>query len=799
MLIRYWLLFLGFQAFAWVIGHGTVWSQVKYTLSGQVRDEETGEDLVGVRVTVGASAGAITNEYGFFSITMPEGTYQMVVFYPGYRRDTLSVSLNQNVRQDIKLGLETYGYGPVLIEDKASGENVTSTEMSTQTMSLREIKNLPAFMGEVDVIRMIQLLPGVSGVGEGITGYYVRGGQSNQNLVLLDNTTVYNASHLLGFFSVFNADALRDEYKLYKGGIPAQYGTRLSSVLDLHMREGNDQTFQASGGLGLISSRLTLEGPIAKDKASFIVSGRRTYADLFLRLSGDENIRNTQLYFYDFNAKANWRVTEKDRLFISGYFGRDVFGFRQLFGNDWGNATGSLRWNHLFSDKLFANTTLLASDFIYGFDAKTFTGEDFKFSSGIRDYGLKHDLTWFASPNQEWKFGIDVTMHRFNPGVFTPEAGSFLLPFEPQPDHAIESAVYASNEHKMGDRLALSYGLRWSQFAQLGPGEEFSYNPDFTEVLDTSSFETGEVIQFYQGLEPRAAARFTIDSYSSLKASYMRTFQYLHLASNSTASFPWDIWVPSSRHIRPQLADQVSAGYFRNFFENQIEGSVELYYKWMGNQIDFKNGAELLLNPTLETEILIGRGWAYGAEVLIRKPMGRLSGWIGYTLSKSMREIEGINEGNPYFSNNDRRHDVSVVASWQATPRLNVGATWVYGTGRPVTFPVGVYQLDSLFVPYYGERNGSRLPDNHRLDLSVTIQGKPKTDADPKRKLESSWNFSLYNAYGRRNAFSIDFREEKQQRPVPGQPGVTEEVTVRQAYKLYLFRWVPSVTWNFHF
>lgn len=779
---------------------GIVAAQTRHTLSGYIRDANSGEDLVGARVFVPTvNAGAYANEYGFFSLTLPEGDYKVIVSYMSFADDTVQIALRKDIVQNFELGESAVSVAAVEITDKANDENVKNVEMSTAKMSIKELKHLPAFMGEVDVIRTIQLMPGVSGVGEGITGYYVRGGQTNQNLVLLDNATVYNASHLLGFFSVFNADALRDEYKLYKGGIPAEYGTRLSSVLDLHMKEGNAKEFGFSGGIGAISSRLTIEGPIAKDKASFVVSGRRTYADVFLKLARDPNIQNTKLYFYDFNAKANWRISEKDRLFLSGYFGQDVFGFRGTFGNDWGNATGTLRWNHLFSDKLFANTTLIGSDFFYGFDAQTFTGEKFNFNSGVRDYGIKHEITWFANPKNQLKFGVDGTLHRFNPGVFKPEKPNFLVPFTPQPDHAVETAIYASNEHNLSDRLSLNYGLRWSQFAQIGPGEEYTYDAGMVNHLDTTVYNKGDIIKFYQGLEPRASMRWIADARSSIKASYMRTYQYLHLASNSTASFPWDIWVPSSRHIKPQYADQVSAGYFRNLAENKVEASVELYYKWMYNQIDFKNGAELLLNPTLETEILFGRGWAYGAEFLVRKTQGRLTGWVGYTLSKSMRQIDGINDDQPYFANNNRLHDLSVVAGYALSPRVNLGATFVYGRGRPVTFPIGGYQLDSVFVPLYGPRNGDRMPDQHRLDLSVTIDGRPRMDSEKKRRLGSSWNFSVYNAYGRRNAFSIDFREEKKQVPVDGQPGVFEEVTTRQAYKIYLFRWVPSITWNFRF
>lgn len=776
---------------------GSAWGQ-KSTLSGYVRDASTGEDLVGASIFVPSEGiGAYSNEYGFFSLTLPNGSYQVVVSYLSYLSDTISLDLTTDQSKILEMRPEDVKVATVEITDQVDDENVKGLEMSTEKINLKQIRKLPAFMGEVDVVRSIQLLPGVQGVGEGITGYYVRGGNSNQNLILLDEATVYNASHLLGFFSVFNADALRDEYKLYKGGIPAQYGTRLSSVLDLKMREGNAKEYHAAGGIGAISSRATIEGPIAKDKASFIASGRRTYADVFLLLSRNEDLRSTKLYFYDLNLKANWRINEKNRIFASGYFGRDVFQFRNVFGNDWGNRTATLRWNHLFSDKLFSNTTLIYSDFDYGFEASAFTGEAFNYASGIRDGSVKEDITWFATPDLLVKFGGEATLHRFNPGVFTPEENTFLEELATDPDFALEGAAYLSFEHTLSKRFSMLYGLRYSLFEQIGPGEEYTYSPGFETILDTTQFETGQVIQHYGGFEPRIAGRFILDENSSLKASYMRTRQYLHLVSNSTASFPWDIWVPSSRHIEPQVADQVAVGYFRNFMDNQLEGSIELYYKDLQNQVDFKNGAELFLNPTLETEILVGEGESYGAEFLIKKPRGKLTGWVGYTLSRTTRQIEGINDGNPYPANSDRRHDVSFVSSYQIHPRVNIGLTWVYATGSPITLPVGVYVLDSNLVPVYGARNSDRMPDYHRMDLSVTLDGKPRETKG--RKLESSWNFSLYNVYGRRNAFSYDFREESEERPVEGQPGVTEDVKIRRAYKVYLFRWVPSVTWNFNF
>lgn len=776
---------------------GMVQGQSKYTFSGYVQDAASGEDVIGASLAVlEAKTGAITNEYGFFSVRLEPGQYTILLRSIGYQPDTFQIDLQEDYQRTYKMLEVGFEVGTVEITDIADDENIRSIEMSTEKMSLKTIKRLPAFMGEVDVIRSIQLLPGVQGVGEGITGYYVRGGQANQNLILLDETTVYNASHLLGFFSVFNSDALRDEFKLYKGGIPAQYGTRLSSVLDLKMKEGNNKKFGASGGIGLISSRLTVEGPLVEDKASFILSGRRTYGDLFLRLSPNEDINTTRLYFYDFNAKANWRISEKDRIFLSGYFGRDVFKFRDVFANNWGNSTATLRWNHLFSSRLFSNTTFLFSDFDYGFEAQTFTGESFLYGSGIRDYGVREDLTWFARPGFQLKFGGDLVLHRFNPGVFKPEENTFLQELAADPDYALEGAVYVQAEHKVSDRLSMGYGMRYSIFNQIGPGEEYNFTPDYEGILDTTQFADGALIQHYGGFEPRLGARFILNENSSLKASYMRTRQYLHLLGNSTASFPWDIWVPSSRHIKPQIADQVAAGYFHNFLDNRMEGSMEVYYKDMQNQLDFKNGAELFLTNTLETEILNGVGKSYGMELMLRKTRGKLTGWVGYTLSRSLRQIDGINRGDWYSANQDRRHDISVVATWQLTPRWNVGGTWVFASGQPTTFPIGAYQLGGNLVPLYGDRNSSRMPAYHRMDLSVTIDGKPR-DNEARRKFENSWNVSVYNAYGRRNVFSYDFREESREEVLPD--GEIETITERKAFKLYLFRWVPSVTWNFNF
>lgn len=770
--------------FLFLIG-SIVSAQSKYTLSGYVKDAQTGEDIISCKVSVPeVKAGTMTNEYGYYSLTLPAGVYKVVFNYFN-KPDTVTVTLDKDVKLDHVLNEKSVELETVTIEDKAPDENVKSTDMSTNTMDVEMVKKLPALMGEVDVVRTIDLLPGVQSVGEGITGYYVRGGQTNHNLIVLDEAPVYNASHILGFFSVFNSDALRSEYKLYKGGIPAQYGGRLASVLDLRMKEGNAKKFSGTGGIGLISSRLTLEAPLVKDKCSFMVSGRRTYGDLFLLASKNPDTRATRAYFYDLNAKINYKISDKDRIFLSGYFGRDVFKFRESFSNDWGNATATLRWNHLFSDKLFSNTSLIFSDFKYGFELEFFGNDRFKYRSGIRDYNFKTDFDFFMNPKNEIRFGANVILHDFDPGVFEPVGDStYLTPLKLNHDYAIESAIYINNDQTITTRLSLNYGLRYSWFENIGPGEEYTYSADKETILDTTEYKGFQKMNLYHGIEPRVALRYIVDEFSSVKASYNRTRQYVHQASNTTASFPWDVWVPSSVHIPPQVADQIALGYFRNFLGNKMETSVEVYYKPMKGQIDFRNGANLILNPTVEREILSGSGLAYGLELFVKKNSGRFTGWIGYTLSKVTRQIEGINDNEVYVANNDRRHDLSVVANWQLTRRLNVSGVWVYSTGAPLTMPVGKQEIEGKPVLVYGPRNNFRMPDYHRFDFSLNLDPSPEKAAN--KKFHSSWNFACYNAYGRRNAWAITIEE-----------GETDGVLI--AKKLFLFRWVPSITWNFNF
>lgn len=755
----------------------TTWdlsAQESNTLSGYIRDGETGEALIGATVFLPEiRKGAYANEYGFYSVTVPEGNYLVQYRFLGYETDTSRMDLSSSVREDIELFPYEAEVEEVVISSKGAADNVQSTEMGVTQLTIKDIKKVPVLFGETDVLKTIQLLPGVKPAGEGSSGFYVRGGGTDQNLILLDEAPVYNASHLLGFFSVFNGDAINST-KLYKGNQPAEYGGRLSSTLDIRMKDGNSKEWGVSGGLGLISSRLTVEGPIVQDKSSFMVSGRRTYADAFLAFSSDSNLNSSQLYFYDINAKANYKIGEKDQLFLSGYFGRDVFGFQDQFGIDWGNATATLRWNHLFNDKLFLNSSLIFSDYDYSININQ---ADASITSGIQDWNLKEDFSYYANSQNTFKFGVNAIYHTFVPGIVEigdaeNEGGRAL-----ENRYALETAAYLSHDLSLGESFKLSYGLRYSNFTVLGPGTFYQYDAE-GNVSDSTVFGSNEVVKNYGGLEPRVSATYVLDQQSSIKASYARNRQYVHLLSNSTSTTPTDVWVPSSEIVEPEIADQLSVGYFRNFDDNRWEASVELYYKDLQNQIEYKNGADLFLNETVESQLVFGTGESYGAEFLLRKTAGKWTGWVSYTLSRTTRQFDEINDGKAFSARQDRTHDVSVVAIYEPSPKWSFSGSWVYYTGDAVTFPTGSYVVDNQLVSLYTERNSYRMPDYHRLDLSATWFGKnPNT----------SLNASLYNAYGRKNAFTIDFQESETE------PGTLEAV------KTYLFRWVPSLTWNFQF
>lgn len=761
-------------------------SQSKITISGQITDSTNGESLIGATVKLAESnLGCSSNEYGFFSLSLSPGKHALEVFYVGYNRKTIYVNTAEpQAKLRIQLSPSSVSLNEVKIEGKAASKNVESVEMSTINMPIAQIKKIPAFLGEVDIIKAIQLLPGVSTAGEGSSGFFVRGGNVDQNLILLDEANVYNAAHLFGFFSVFNPDAVKD-VKLYKGGIPARYGGRLASVLDVRMSEGNLKKFEANGGIGLLSSRLTLQAPIVKDKGSFLISGRRTYIDAFLKLSNNPDIKNNQLYFYDFNAKANWKFNENNRVYLSGYFGRDIFGIQDdLAKIGWGNATATARWNHIFSEKLFSNTTLIYSNYDYTLGA-TEGLDKFEWNSNIEDFNLKYDLNYFASNNDVWRAGISSTHHRFKPGNINIQLDSgATFDFNLDASSALESAVYLEREHKI-ERFTLSYGLRYTLFQNIGKGTEYVLNAE-GEVSDTIYHPTGKIYNTYNGLEPRFGLNYLIDENSSLKSSYNRMRQHAQLASNSTASSPLDIWFLASPNVKPQIADQIAAGYFRNFNNNAIEASVEVYYKWMQNSIDFKNQADLLLNQELEAELRFGRSFAYGAEFFVRKNEGALTGFISYTLSRVTKviDVDATLPGTEiYPAKYDKTHDIAVVLAYELNDKWSFGSSFVYATGLAATFPSGKFFYKGVLIPSYTERNGGRLPAYHRLDISASLKPTKK----PKQKWESEWVFGIYNVYNRHNTYSINFKQNA------SNPRVTE------AEKFYLFPIIPSVTYNFKF
>ncbi len=754
----------------------------RITISGHIKDAGTGEDLIGATVYVTElENGSISNSYGFYSLSLPPGEYTLRFSYVGYQNLEIKQKFEQNITLDIKLKTASQVLKEFEVTAKRSDENVKAPEMSVVKMDVKSINKIPALMGEVDIIKAIQLLPGVQSTSEGSSGFSVRGGSPDQNLILLDEATVYNPSHFLGFFSVFNNDAIKD-VKLYKGDLPAEYGGRLSSVLDVRMKDGNSNHYAGTGGIGLISSRLTLEGPIVKDKAAFIVSGRRTYADLFLPLSKDENVRKSKLYFYDLNAKLNYMFNENNRLYLSGYFGRDVFK-NQFAYMKIGNGTATARWNHLFSPKLFSNFTTIYSNYDYNLGTESENdANSFVWTSNLQDIKFKADFTYYLNPNNTLRFGLSSTYHIFNPGAARgTSANSLFTEYALPRNYALESGIYLSNEQNIGSRLTLNYGLRFSLFQNIGPGTVYHYDALFN-LQDSSVYKKGDFYNTYHGIEPRLGMTFILNEISSIKASYAHTNQYLQLAQNSTAGTPLDIWYSSSPNVKPQAADQIALGYFRNFKQNKIETSVEVYYKNMGNAIDFKDHAQLLLNKYLEGELRFGKAWAYGIEFLIKIPEGRLNGWISYTYSRTFRKFTDINNGNKYPAPYDAPNDVSLVLNYDLSKRLSISANWVYATGKPVTFPTGRAVIEGAIVPIYSDRNAYRMIDYHRLDLSVTLKGK-----DRGKRFNGEWVFSVYNAYNRHNAWAINFVQDS------ANPDVT------YAEKTYLFGIIPSATYNFKF
>jgi len=753
--------------FLFFLGTALAFSQEKFTISGTISEAETGETLIGVNVIIPSlQTGTVTNQYGYYSITLPKGEYEIVYSSIGFAAQKVQISLSENVKKDLALTTDTESLDEVIIEANNERLNVRSSQMSANTLSTTTIKKIPVVLGEVDVIKAITLLPGVTSAGEGASGFNVRGGAADQNLILLDEATLYNSSHLFGFFSVFNPDAIKD-LTLYKGGIPARYGGRVSSVLDIYQKDGNKREYHASGGIGLVASRLLLEGPIKKDVASFLVGGRSSYAHLFLPLFDNDNVA----YFYDLNAKLSYNLNDNNRLFLSGYFGRDVFEISDSFANSFGNTTLNLRWNHLFSNKLFSNLSLIYSDYYYGLELKFV---EFDFDSGIRNFNLKYDFTHYISNNIDLRYGINSIYYKFNPGDVTPTTeDSGINPFKLTDKYAWENAAYVDAEIELSDRISIQAGLRLSTFNRLGQDELFLYEDDnpiiYNESLDiyqkakpidTVSFGRSETIKSFANLEPRFAISYLLNEDSSLKASYNRMAQYIHLISNTTSPTPFDIYAPSGKYIEPQLADQVALGYFRNFNNYSLE--VETFYKEVKNRLDYVDDADLIANDAVEQILLNGEARAYGLEVLFKKNTGKFQGWVAYTLSKSEQRTpgrtpteSGINNGEWYKSPWDKTHDISITGQYEFTNKWSFGANFIFQTGIPTTYPEGQYEYNGVVVPIYEARNSSRLSAFHRMDLSATWTPKPEST----KRWKGEWVFSIYNVYNRKNAASVSFRE----------------------------------------
>ena len=762
-----------------VIGAKQSLSQDSYIVNGIVTDSLSGESLIGVTVKFSnrTQNGTSTNAYGFFSYKLKSGVYTMTVSYIGYRTIVSTITVESDKRMNLTLVPEN-SIGEIVITAEKRNDNLVGPQMGLTKINLSEIRNVPVIFGERDVLKTLQLLPGIKSAGEGNSGFYVRGGSADQNLILLDEAPVYNASHLLGFFSTFNSDAIKD-VSVFKGGMPAQYGGRLSSVLDIRMNDGNKKEYTAEGGIGLISSRLKVEGPIVRDKSSFMISGRRTYADAFLALAKDTSIRKNTLYFYDLNAKANYQLDQKNTIFLSGYFGRDELGLNQTFGFDWGNATATLRWNHLYSNRLFSNTSLIYSN--YNYVIENFIEENnFKVSSSIRDLNLKQDFQLSLSNSHNLRFGLDMVNHRIAPGSITSSAGSSVNEETIERRKGMEVSAYVSDEWEINDKFNIVYGLRASSFFLRGPGIFNNYDLE-GRISSSRSYGSGELVKNYFRLEPRLSASYLLSEYSSLKVSYTRNSQNMHLMSNSTASSPTDLYIMSSNNVKPEIADQVAGGYFRNFNEDKYEFSAEVYYKTMLNQIEYRSGTDLRGNRNVEADLLYGEGRAYGIELYIKKRFGKLNGWVGYTLSRTERRFDDIDNGIWFNAKQDRTHDLSLVGIYKAGPRWTLSSTFVYNTGNAVTFPAGKYQVNNQTYFYYSARNSDRMPDYHRLDLAATLEAKPG------KKLQSSWSMGFYNVYGRKNAYSINFRDDP------------DDKTKTQAVKTTLFGIIPSVTWNFKF
>lgn len=773
-----------------------IFAQDKFTLSGKIVESASNETLISVNVIVPElNTGAVTNEYGFYSITLPKGTYKIVVSYLGFSDVTETITLDSNITKNFSLEESFENLDEVIITENVEKLNIKKPQMSVNALSSATIKDIPVVFGEADVIKAITLLPGVTNAGEGSSGFNVRGGAADQNLILLDEATVFNSSHLFGFFSVFNPDAIKD-IKLYKGGIPARYGGRVSSVLDIYQKEGNSKAFHMNGGIGIVSSRILAEGPIKKDKGSFLFGGRSSYAHLFLPLFDIDN----KAYFYDLNTKLSYDINDNNSIYLSGYFGRDVFSITDSFENTYGNTVVNFRWNHLFSDKLFSNMSVIYSDYYYGLKLNFV---EFDWNSGIQNFNFKYDFKHYVTDGFKLQYGLNSIYYKFNPGDIKPSTPtSGINPFKLTDKYAFENAVYIDAEHKLLDKLNLSYGLRISSFLRLGQNQLNTYQDDQAVVFNndfqiyqkanptgSESFNKSDVIQSFANLEPRASLAYQLNDNSSVKASYNRMTQYLHLLSNTSSPTPLDIWTPSGKYVKPQLLDQVALGYFKSFNDDNYSLEVETYYKKIQNRIDYIDGADLIANDAIEQVILNGEARAYGLEILLRKNEGRFKGWLAYTLSKSEQKTPGrtanetgINNGNWYNTAYDKTHDISLTTSYDWNKKWKFNANFLFQTGQPTTYPNGQYTYNGINIPSYSNRNEDRLPAYHRLDLSANYTPKP----DKTSKWQSYWVFGLYNVYNRRNAASITFGENRM-------------TGTNEATRLSIFGIIPSISYNFKF
>ena len=782
-LIIIFITFISFQLFA-----------QKYTLSGFVKDKTSGEDLLGANILIKEiNKGTTTNVYGYYSITVPKGEYTVVVSFLGYDDYKFKIKLNKDIKQNIEASPSSIMTDEVVVTGEKSDENIRDTKIGAVKLPVAQIKKLPAFMGEVDIMKTLQLLPGIQSANEGNGGFYVRGGGPDQNLVLLDGATVYNASHLFGFFSIFNADAIKD-VNIIKGGMPAEFGGRLSSVLEVSMKEGNNKKYHIEGGIGTIASRFTVQGPILKDKASFIFSARRTYIDILMDpfIADDAQMKGSGYYFYDLTGKVNYRFSDKDRIFLSGYYGKDVFAFAKPDKNfkveiPWGNGVASLRWNHLFNKKLFMNVTAVLSDYQFQFGAEQNKFE-FKMFSGIRDYTGKVGLTWYPMVKHKVKTGVEYIRHIFSPTSVTARIGATNFDSgKINKQYANDMAIYLSDEYEFNENLSIVAGLRGTWYQNVGPYDRFIKDKNGINT-DTIVYAPGEVIAQYKHVEPRLSVRYVLNSKTSLKASFTQNYQYVHLANVASATLPTDVWVSSTDVVKPQFSTQYSVGFFRNFKDNMFETSVEVYYKDMDNLIEYQDGKTPGddVGDNADNNFTFGKSNSYGVELFLKKRYGKFNGWIGYTWSKTTRWFDEINNGDPFPAKYDRRNDLSVIVSYEFNPKWQVSAIFVYATGNASTMPISRYIVDGRISVEYGDRNSYRMADYHRADISVTWT----PGALKKKKFKSSWNFSIYNVYNHYNPYFIYFEEKGS--ISQGDYSVTGK-------QVSLFPILPALTWNFKF